>query len=218
MSDAPDSPPEIEDYSTCVVAVLDALEIRGPVDVLGYHTGSIIAADLARHHPSAVRRLALVGAPVLTQSEQDALLAQYAAVPPELDGSHLMRRWHGYVRHNLGRGLTLEQVDDMFPDGLLGRGRAWWGHRAALTYDLDMGLPEIEHPVLVLNPADDLQEFTRRAAPLLPQGRVVELPSWGHGFLDASTRDAGRLLRSYLDAPDDDPFSHLQLPATTLEG
>lgn len=213
MSDAPETPPEIHDYSNAVLAGLEALEISGPVDLLGYHTGSIIALDLARHSPMSVRRLALVSAPVFTQSEQDELLAEYGYKPPALDGSHLIRRWKGYVHHNLnlGNGLTLEQVNDMFPDALLGRNRASWGHRAALTHDLDLGLPEVEHPVLVLNPADDLEEFTRRVGPLLRNGKLVELPSWGPGFLEVSTHAAARLLRSFLDAPTN-PFSHLDLP------
>ena len=211
MSDAPDSPPEIRDYSAAVLAALEALDICEPVDLLGYHTGSIIAVDLARFRPDAIRRLALVSAPIFTADEQKALLAEFGYEPPEVDGSHLLRRWKAFVHHFLGGGLTLEQVNDLFPERLLGRGKSWWGHRAALTYDLEHALPEVEHPVLVLNPADDLQKETWRAGPLLQQGKLVELPAWGHGFMDTSTEDAARLLRSFLDPPDN-PLSRLDLP------
>src|SRR3546814_1749582 len=100
----------------------------------------------------------------------------------------------------------------MFPDGLLGRNIAWWGHNAAFAYAGDIRLPEIAQPILLLNPGDDLQAETRRAPALMRNGRMIELPGWGHGFLDGFTDDAARLASSFLDAPDADPFVELAIP------
>jgi pimeloyl-ACP methyl ester carboxylesterase len=199
MSDAPAEPPEIADYADAMAAVIDALGLSGPVDLMGYHTGSMIACDLARLRPNQVRRLVLVGAPLITPEERAEMRALYRPMEPSLDGEHLMKRWRGYVHHNLGRGLDLEAVADMFPDGLLGRGKAWWGHRAAFNHREDLGLPEIAQPILVINPADDLHDYTLRAPDLMRDGRVVEKPEWGHGFLDASTAEAAALVRGFLD-------------------
>ena len=123
----------------------------------------------------------------------------YKRVPPSLDGEHLMKRWRGFVHHNLGRGVDLDAVADMFPDGLLGRNKAWWGHRAAFNHQPDMGLPEVKQPIMIINPGDDLQQFTPRATDLLVNGRIIDKPEWGHGFLDASTLEAAKLARSFLD-------------------
>ncbi|MCA3255729.1 MAG: alpha/beta hydrolase [Alphaproteobacteria bacterium] len=199
MSDAPAEMPEIADYAAAMAAVIDALGIAGPVDLMGYHTGSMIACDLARLRPAQVRRLLLVSAPILTDAERAELRELYKPQPPSLDGAHLMKRWQGFVHHNLGRGLELEAVADMFPDGLLGRGKAWWGHRAAFNHRPDMGLPEVRQPVLIINPNDDLNGFTPRAAALTVNGRIVDKPDWGHGFLDASTAEAAALARAHFD-------------------
>jgi len=212
MSDAPPSPPSIADYSRSMTAAIDALEIAGPVDLMGYHTGSMIAADLAADHPSLVRRLILVSAPIFTSGEQAEMRRLYAPLKPSLDGSHLMKRWTGYVRHNLGRGLDLDDVADMFPDGLLGRNIAWWGHNAAFGFAADMRLPEVAQPILLLNPGDDLQRESRRAPAVMRNGHIVELPGWGHGFLDGFTGDAASLARSFLEAPDAHPFGSLAIP------
>lgn len=212
MSDPPPAPPVIADYARAMRAVIEALGIRRPVDLMGYHTGSMIAADLAVDHPSLVRRLVLVSAPIFTEAEQKAMRRLYAPLEPRLDGSHLLTRWKGYVHHNLGRGLTLEDVADMFPDGLLGRNIAWWGHNAAFAYAGDIRLSEIAQPILLLNPGDDLQIETRRALASMRNGRLIELPGWGHGFLDGFTDDAARLASSFLDAPDTDPFGELAIP------
>jgi pimeloyl-ACP methyl ester carboxylesterase len=200
MSDTPEQLPEIADYAHAMAAMIDALGIDGPVDLMGYHTGSLIACDLARLRPEQVRRLVLVSAPLLTDQERETMRTLYAPTQPSLDGGHLMKRWRGYVHHNLGRGLDLEAVADMFPDGLLGRNRAWYGHRAAFNHQPDMGLPDIRQPIMIINPGDDLAAFTPRAAALLVNGHIVDKPEWGHGFLDASTEEAAALVRGFLDS------------------
>lgn len=58
---------------------------------------------------------------------------------------------------------------------------------------------EVNHPVLILNPEDDLWDYTPRAAPLLKNGRVHDLPGWTHGFLDARTSETATLVREFLD-------------------
>ena len=201
MSDTPHEMPEIADYARTMAAVIDALGLAGPVDLMGYHTGALIACDLARLRPAQVRRLVLVSAPMLTDAERAELRELYCEVPPSLDGSHLMRRWQSFVHHNLGRGNDLHAVAEMFPDGLLGRTRAWWGHRAAFNHRPDMGLPEIHQPILIIDPDDDLRPFTHRAATLLNNGRIVAKSEWGHGFLDADTDQAADLVRGFLDLP-----------------
>lgn len=200
MSDTPDSPPEIADYARAMMAAIDALGVAGPVDLMGYHTGSMIACDVARARPDQIRRLILVSAPIFTDEERQAMKTLYAPEAPKADGSHVMKRWQGWLRHNQPSGLPLEDIADMFPDALLGRGRAWWGHRAAFNHLPDMGLPEVSQPIMVINGEDDLTEYTRRAATLLANGYIVERPEWGHGFLDAATQDIAALARRFLDS------------------
>ncbi|MCJ8157370.1 alpha/beta fold hydrolase [Sphingomonas sp. LaA6.9] len=217
MSDAPPSPPGIADYSRAMQAAIDALGLAGPVDLMGYHTGSMIAADLAADRPDLVRRLVCVSAPIFTAEELAELRLLYAPHMPTADGAHLLKRWQGFVHWNLGRGLTIEDLNDMFPEGLLAGNREWWGHNAAFSYMPDMRLTEVTQPVLVLSTNDDLQEQSRRAPALMRHGRVVELPGWGHGFLDGFPADAADLVRSFLDAPDGDPFGAIRIPQSARQ-
>lgn len=212
MSDAPPAAPEIIDYAGAMSDVIDMLDLPGPVDVMGYHTGSKIAVELALLRPERIRRLILIAAPILTEGERQALREHYGPQTPTQDGSHLAALWRSFLHYNLSPSLTIEHVADAFPDMLLGRNIAWWGHRAAFNHYLDRRLPSLSQPVLVFNPQDDLWEFTARAAPYLRNGRIVDLPGWGHGFLDGFTADAAALTRSFLDAPDDAPFSMLAIP------
>lgn len=202
MSDAPSSPPEIGDYAAAMVAAIDQLAGSGPVDLMGYHTGSMIALDIAATWPDRVRRIVCVSTPIFDDADRAALREHYAPEPPTLDGSHLVERWHSFVHHHLGRGSSLDDVADAFPERLLGRANGWWGHRAAFNFADDLRLSEVDQRVLVINPGDDLQDYTRRAAPLLRNGAIVERPDWGHGFLDASTAEAVTLIDEFLSSPD----------------
>jgi pimeloyl-ACP methyl ester carboxylesterase len=216
-SDAPPAPPEIIDYAGAMGDLIDAIGLEGPVDLMGYHTGSKIAVELALLRPQQIRRLLLISAPVLSEAEREAMRTHYGQKTPSADGSHLSTLWRSFLHYNLHGGLTIEDIADAFPDMLLGRGTGWWGHRAAFNHYLDRRLPMVSQPVLIFNPNDDLWTFTPRAAPYLRNGRIVDLPGWGHGFLDSATAPAAALTRSFLDAPDASPFATLAMPESSPE-
>jgi pimeloyl-ACP methyl ester carboxylesterase len=75
--------------------------------------------------------------------------------------------------------------------------RALYGHQAAFNYHLANTLPRLQPPVLILNANDDLTQQTRRAAPYLANGRIVELPEWGNGFFDVHTDEVAGLVREF---------------------
>ncbi len=212
MSDAPPAPPQIEDYAQDILSGIDALGIRGPFDLMGYHTGSMISVALALHASDRVRRVVMVSAPIFPLEERTQFHAYYGHRAPEADGSHLVRRWKGFVYHYLRPGTTLEQIADQFPDALLGRSTEWWGHHAAFDYDLAGSLARVVQPVLILNTGDDMDIQTRRAEGLAANGRILEVPGWGHGFLDAHTDDVAGLVRAFLDAGDEAPFAGVAVP------
>ena len=87
MSDAPPAPPEIADYAAAMWDALDALGTTGPVDAMGYHTGSKIAVELALSRPERVRRVILVAAPIMTEAERQEMREHYGPKLPLPDGS-----------------------------------------------------------------------------------------------------------------------------------
>jgi len=216
MSDAPSSPPEIADYAAAMSEVIEALELDGPVDVLGYHTGAMTAPELAILRPDRIRRVVMVAAPIYTAEEREAARRQYTRPEPRPDGRHLLDPWIGLTHWNLHSGATIDDVADEFPEMIAGRALAGWGHRAAFNHRLEDRLPLVTQPVLVLNPQDDIWDKTPRAAACLRYGWIVDLPGWGHGFQTRRAADTAALLRSFLDAPDDAPFDALQIPEDAL--
>ena len=86
-----------------------------------------------------------------------------------------------------------------FPDAIKGGARRAWGHTAAFAYKYPDTIGDVKAPILVLNPNDDLVRFTPRILPHLKNGRVLDLPDWGHGFLDLHTAAAAHIIRPFLD-------------------
>lgn len=196
-SDPPPAAPDIEDYARAMGDFIDAMGFES-VNLIGYHTGSMIATELALQRPEQVRRIVLIAAPLFTADELAELHAHFAPVQLSRDGSHLMAPWAEHV-HWAMPGWTLDHVATQFPDALRRPAISWWGHNAAFNYPLGEKLPAVSQPILVLNPEDDLHAQTRRAQGLIGGENIKELPGWGHGFLDIHTQQAANIVRDFLN-------------------
>lgn len=61
-SDAPDGPPTIGDYAAAMFDLLDDIGIDS-VDVLGFHTGCLVGADMSLHERERIGALVLIDVP-----------------------------------------------------------------------------------------------------------------------------------------------------------
>lgn len=198
-SDPPPSMPEVVDYAAAMGDVMDALGLRD-VDVMGYHTGSKIALALTIQRPAQIHRVVNVSATVFTPEELTEHKALYGPEEVADDGSHFVKWWNLAKRWRM-KGVTNEALAERFAVRMLNPSISWWGHRAAFNFLSGDALPQVQHPVLIFNPEDDLVDFTPRAKPLLknPASRIHDLPGWSHGFLDLKTAEVAKLVRDFLD-------------------
>jgi len=196
-SDPPPTQPSISDYAGAIGDFLDHLRLRR-VDLLGYHTGACIAAELAISRPEQVRRVVMVAAPVFTDAEREAFERAPWPAPLREDGAHLVEEWQRTLRWR-DRGVTLQQLAAAFADKLRSGPQAWWGASAAMRWPAQERLPRVSQPVLVLRPRDDLWEVTPRARPLLPAADFVDLPEHGFGVLETGSGVVAARVRKFLD-------------------
>lgn len=195
-SDAPTTQPAIADYAGAMLDFLDQMRLR-QVDLLGYHTGAAIAAEMAVARPDRVRRVVMVAVPVITAAEREAFDAMPWPAPLREDGSHLAEEWQRTVRWR-GPGVTLEQLAAGFAEKLRNGPQAWWGASAAMRWPAAERLPQVSQPVLVLRPRDDLWEATARARDLLPQAQFRDLEEYGFGVFDVAPQVIVRETRAFL--------------------
>ncbi len=198
QSDAPTRPIGIAGYAAAMAHLLDELQIA-EVDLLGYATGSFIAAELARQRPDSVRRLVLFGAPILAPVDAASLDDRFGhEIEPQADGSHLIPLWR-QIYDERGPLQTLDWLMYVFPDHILAGPRKPWAPKAAFAYDLGQTLQQLQQPILVLNISGQIYATTARCEPYLNSGRLLDMPDWGHGFLQAQPRETAHLVREFLD-------------------
>jgi pimeloyl-ACP methyl ester carboxylesterase len=187
-SDGPDSPPTIAQYASAIPCVLDRLELD-QADVLGHHTGALVATELALSCPTRVGKLILNGPAPLTPQEQaafreDAARREKASSKLEPDGSHLSKAFQ-YRAAFVAGSVPLERVQQYVLWMVSGSAPLWYGHNAAFSYDHGARLAGISHPTLVLtNTGDILYEHALRTQSLRPDFAFVALEGGGVDVVD----------------------------------
>ena len=96
-------------------------------------------------------------------------------------------------------GWSLDHLAYQFNDALRNPDISWWGHSAAFEYEMEQKLKDTSKEVLVLNPEDDLVNYTNRAKNISPRVKVLDLPGWNHGFLDLNPEETVQILRKFYD-------------------
>jgi pimeloyl-ACP methyl ester carboxylesterase len=195
-SDPPASQPAIADYAGAMLDFLDQMRLR-QVDLLGYHTGAAIAAEMAIAMPARVRRIVMVAVPVFEPAERAAFDAKPWPAPLAEDGSHLADEWQRSLRWR-GPGVSIEQLAAGFAEKLRNGPQAWWGASAAVHWPAAERLPQVRQPVLVLRPRDDLWEHTPRARALLPQAQLRDLEDYGFGVFEVAPQVMAQEARAFL--------------------
>jgi pimeloyl-ACP methyl ester carboxylesterase len=196
-SDPPPTRPGIADYAAAVVDFCTTMRFR-QIDVLGYQTGALVAAELALGLPSVVRRVVLIGVPVAGDAECENFRRTPWPVAPAADGSHLQVEWNR-SRASVHEGAPLELVAAGFADKLANGPAAWWGLDAAIQYPAAQRLPLITQSTLLIRSRDGRGTDGGRAREMLPKARVAEQAEiYGSDLFESAATPLSTVLREFL--------------------
>jgi pimeloyl-ACP methyl ester carboxylesterase len=198
-SEAPSKLPSIGDLADIMTDVIKEVGGGEPIDLMGDHTGAVIAIDLAARYPELIRKVALNTVPYFGAEARAERVAHSAYTEPAEDGAHLSSRWQSMARL-YGPYMDMRAVETNFVEALRGGPFGHWGHHAVFSYDMDPVLPKITQPVLVFRPKDGLEENTLRAKPLIKNVRVIDLLSYGYGFMETQADEVAEYLRMFYDS------------------
>lgn len=175
-SDAPEEMLSMEELAETVLeALAGAPEApAGAVDLMGFHSGCLLAVEMARLAPARVRKLAIVDVPYFNSEEQKGRYPRSTA-PVRYDGdlASLADAWEFSVARRLD-GMPFGRAFGNFVELLRAGERANWGYHATLTYDCATRFRAVRHDALVVASQYMLKEHTRRAAADIPGARFVE--------------------------------------------
>ena len=152
---------------------------EGPVTVVGGHSSSCVATELALRHPEQIARVVLDGCPFLTPALQATFAAMRRAPRPrtEADGSHETRVFRTvrttYEHYLPGFEINDETLERLWP-AMIDYLETDFVSSAPISaeYDLSIRLPEIRQPLLLLGAeTDTLADGFARASALAPQAQ-----------------------------------------------
>lgn len=204
MSDWPPGPMDLSAYAVAFADGIEALSLgaRGTVDVFGYHTGTLLAAELAIARPAKIGRVVLSGIPYRTEEERRERLREIEDRPRITDdGEAIMgqlRRLWTFVVTGRDRRVPLQRAADLFVEKAKPLDRYWWPYRSVWTYDFEKRFPSISQPVLILQPREPLSEYSLKAARLIAKARVVEMPELDRDVFDVGSDLIAGKLREFL--------------------
>lgn len=196
MSDPIAGVQRIGDYAAAMLDVIEYLDIETPVDLLGYHTGTAVALEMAQQQPASVRRILLVAVPVLTQEERAAGAALPMIVFDE-GGEFAKEEWRRSWKWR-GPGQSKASVLATFSEKMR-PGVRERGAKAILAYDIAPTLKAAVQPLMIVRVQDDLWAATARARALRPDAGYVELPEYGHGLFHAAPGRMEEVAREFFD-------------------
>jgi pimeloyl-ACP methyl ester carboxylesterase len=196
-SDPPPSRPGIADYANAVGDFCSSMRFR-QIDVLGYQTGALVAAELALALPNVVRRVVLMGVPVPDEAERESFRRAPWPVPAVPDGSHLQVEWER-TRGAVHDAAALQILAASFADKLANGPLAWWGTHAAMQYPAAERLRLVLQPTLLIRSRDGRGPDSSRARELLPKARAVEQAEmFGTDLFESAAAQVTPVLREFL--------------------
>lgn len=207
MSDGADRPLDIAECAACFAEALSPLDLDGPqgCDVYGFHTGALLAAELALAAPQAVRHIVQTGLPMRDAAERARRLEQALTAAPLDDAGTIAlgmaRGLWDYVVGARTQGVPLNRAALIWVDKLRALDRASWAYIGVWSYAYEDRLPLIRQPALLLQTHEDLLEESKAAARLMPHHHIVELPQFDRDIFDLpdAVKALSMHMRAFLD-------------------
>lgn len=166
-SSDPQGPDSIVNYAAGVIQLLDALGIER-ASLVGHHCGGVIAVEVAATHPERVDRVVLSCTPLVDEVGRDNR-PKVDDAPPRMDGEHLVALWQR--RQPYYPDGRPDLLDAFICDALKAGPRMKTGHDAVARYEMELRLPSLQAPVLLVGAPGDIA--------------VVDLPRWAEALPDA---------------------------------
>ena len=190
----------IADYATAMLDALESAGIDGPVDVLGFHTGCLVAMEMAHTAAARCRRLVLCDIPYFTKDEQDALRAKVTKplpLAPHLECLESAWKFNVTVRLD---DMPLERAFALFVEQLRSATGDWHAFDAAFRYDCESRCAALDADVVCLATQSALHAPTLAAAERIPFAHLVDVTEVTSAVFEAGADAIGKRILTALDS------------------
>jgi pimeloyl-ACP methyl ester carboxylesterase len=196
LSDALLDPPTVAGYTDAMTPLLNPP--GEPVWLAGFHSGALVAMEMANRYPKQVRGLVLVDVPVFSGPEMADLRASLTNPPQYLEQEDPM--------NGLFKAMVVDRLDkvaypralDLFFD-FVGAGEARnAGYHAAANFGAEPAATKVAQPALVIATHSSLRDGTLQVAEWLPQATLVERDDITMPAFELGAAAIARLTREFV--------------------
>lgn len=194
--------PTVEDWAKVVPALADQLGLDS-FNVLGHHTGGLVATEAALQCPERVSRLIINGPIPMSQEQRRESLEwvreKEIEAPMGKDAEHMLEAFR--VRRDLyGADADPQVITRYTVERFQGYAPFWIGHHAAFLYDHEAALKKLSVPTLILtNTGDQVYQEALAARQLRPDFAFVELEGGGIDIVDQQPEAWADAVAAYLN-------------------
>ena len=195
--------PTVEDWAAAIPAVLDHLGLE-QVDVLGHHTGGMVATEVALQFEQRVRKLIINGPLPMSEEVRRRFLQgneeREIGFVYKPDGSHLQQSFASRNRM-YGEGADPKTITRYTIEKFQGYAPFWTGHHAAFIYDHGAAIEKIKHPTMILtNTGDQIYENAKLAREMRPDFSYAELRGGGVDIVDQMPEQWADAVAAFIEA------------------
>ena len=196
FSDALVDPPTVHGYTDAMTPLLKAP--AQPVWLAGFHSGALVAMEMANQYPEQVSGLLLVDVPVFSGPDMADLRESLTEPPKYLEQEDpLNGLFKSMVADRLDK-VAYPRALDLFFD-FVGAGEARnAGYHAAANFEAEPAATQVAQPALVIATHSSLRDGTLRVAEGLPQATLIERDDITMPAFELGAESIASLARDYV--------------------
>ncbi len=193
--------PSIADYAAVMLECIDALGLEGQVDLFGFHSGCLVAAEMSITAPDRFHRVALCDIPYFDADMQADLIEKIAyqvKLTAELES--LERSWDLGVRRRADV-MGLERAFELYVEQLRAVPYDHEAFVAAFSYECEARFRMIDRPVSVIATGATLRDATLRAYSVIADATLIDAEGVSMPVFE---RETERMAEAIIDALESD--------------
>jgi pimeloyl-ACP methyl ester carboxylesterase len=187
--------PSIAVYAKAIGAIVT----DHPIDLLGFHSGSLVAAEIAVQRGDLVRKTVLIDVPYFTGDAQAEMLAESCGPQAITAGLECLAPvWERGITRRIA-SQTLSRCFEMFVENLRAGAQMNDAFVAAFSYSCEARFGELKSPVMIMASKSMMLEPTRAAAAVIRGAQLIERLDITRAVLDEAAETTAQEICNFLE-------------------
>ena len=202
-SDSPFHEVTVKNYAEAMIPLFHKLleeTSYESFDIMGGHTGSVIALELGLISQNFVNKIILPSVAYFTNSERVEMKKRFVNEPAYFSDSNFVSKTYIDSVLNINTPVSKSRRLELFTERLRSGLNAWFAPNAVTSYDADDALRRTSHQVLILVLEDMLSENSFKASKVLKDCIVRDMRHISHDLAwDVEFKSIIKEIKLFLD-------------------